>query len=78
MPGTPAISPNGRTVAYAVTWLYHLHRGDYENWFRSIIRDSALANAAASIALRPGLTAQEGRALIRAAIEQSYSASALD
>jgi HAD superfamily hydrolase (TIGR01484 family) len=58
------------------TWLYHLHRGDYENWFRSIIRDSGLANAAASIALRPGLTAQDGRALIRAAIERSYSASA--
>ena len=60
------------------TWLYHLHRGDYENWFRSIIRDNGLANAAASIAFLPGLTAREGRALIRAAIEQSYSASRLD
>jgi len=58
------------------TWLYHLHRGDYANWFRAIIRDNGLANAAASIALRPGITAQEGRALIRAAIEQSYTAPA--
>jgi hypothetical protein len=56
------------------TWLYHLHRGDYANWFRGIIRDDGLANAAASIAVRPGITAQEGRALIRAAIEQSYTA----
>jgi hypothetical protein len=24
------------------TWLYHLRRGDYENWFRSTIRDSDL------------------------------------
>ena len=58
------------------TWLYHLHRGDYANWFRAIIRDDDLANAAASIALRPGITAQEGRALIRAAIERSYTAPA--
>jgi HAD superfamily hydrolase (TIGR01484 family) len=58
------------------TWLYHLHRGDYTNWFRSVIRDESLANAAASIAVRPGLTAEEGRALIRAAIEQSYTAPA--
>jgi HAD superfamily hydrolase (TIGR01484 family) len=58
------------------TWLYHLYRGDYTNWFRLIIRDESLANAAASIALRPGLTAQEGRTLIRAAIEHSYTAPA--
>ena len=58
------------------TWLYHLYRGDYENWFRSIIRDNDLATAAAAIAARQGLTAQEGRALIRAAIEQSYTAPA--
>jgi HAD superfamily hydrolase (TIGR01484 family) len=56
------------------TWLYHLYRGDYANWFRSTIRDNSLADAAASIALRSGLTAKEGRALIRAAIEQSYTA----
>jgi HAD superfamily hydrolase (TIGR01484 family) len=58
------------------TWLYHLYRGDYTNWFRSIIRDESLADAAASIARRPSLTAAEGRALIRAAIEQSYTAPA--
>ncbi len=58
------------------TWLYHLHRGDYANWFRSTIKDSDLANAATAIASRPGLTAQEGRALIRAAIEQGYTAPA--
>ena len=58
------------------TWLYHLQRGDYANWFRSTIRDNDLANSAAAIAVRPGLTAQEGRALIRAAIEQGYTAPA--
>ncbi len=58
------------------TWLYHLQRGDYANWFRSTIRDNDLADSAAAIASRPGLTAEEGRALIRSAIEQGYTAPA--
>jgi hypothetical protein len=58
------------------TWLYHLHRGDYANWFRDVIRDNDLANAAGAIALQSGITAQEGRALLRAAIEKSYTAPA--
>ncbi len=25
------------------TWLYHLRRGDYSNWFANIIKDNTLA-----------------------------------
>jgi HAD superfamily hydrolase (TIGR01484 family) len=31
------------------TWLFHLKRGDYSNWFENVIKDSELADAARQI-----------------------------
>jgi hydroxymethylpyrimidine pyrophosphatase-like HAD family hydrolase len=55
------------------TWLHHLRRGDYSRWFRDMIKDHALADDAAEIEKRPALSAAEGRALIRAAVESRYT-----
>jgi hypothetical protein len=35
------------------TWLWHLGRGDYERWFRDVIKDEALAEVAKRVANDP-------------------------
>lgn len=57
------------------TWLYHLHRGDYSQWFRDVIKDDTLADAVCEIERRK-IPAGEARALLRKQIEQRYSAPA--
>jgi hypothetical protein len=54
------------------TWLYHLRHGDYSAWFRAAIKDEDLAEEAAAIE-RAGLSTDESRARIRAAIEERYT-----
>lgn len=56
------------------TWLYHLHEGDYERWFRDVIKDAALAEEIAHISTRQDVSAAESRAHVRAAIEKRYTA----
>jgi HAD superfamily hydrolase (TIGR01484 family) len=56
------------------TWLYHLHRGDYSRWFRDIIKDEDLAAEAVRIENLREISPQESRRLIKAAIEQRYTA----
>jgi hydroxymethylpyrimidine pyrophosphatase-like HAD family hydrolase len=56
------------------TWLYHLRNGDFSNWFRSIIKDSELADEATQIEQDQSLSARESRDAIRRAIESRYSA----
>jgi hypothetical protein len=56
------------------TWLYHLHEGDYERWFRDVIKDAALAEEVAQISARQDVSAQESRAYVKAAIEKRYTA----
>ncbi|MEP7342321.1 MAG: HAD-IIB family hydrolase [Acidobacteriota bacterium] len=56
------------------TWLYHLRRGDYSDWFRTVIRDDELAEETASVEQND--SAEESRQLILSAIEQRYTAPA--
>jgi hypothetical protein len=58
------------------TWLYHLQRGEYSHWFREVIKDEDLAAEARGIEQRADMPARETRALVRAAIEQRYTAPA--
>lgn len=55
------------------TWLFHLRRGDYARWFREQVKDDRLADLAERAAAEPGLSAAEGRARIRRAIEDCYT-----
>ena len=55
------------------TWLYHLRRGDYSHWFREGFKDRDLAAEAARVEKRPGLSAAQSRAEVRAAVERHYT-----
>ena len=55
------------------TWVYHLRRGDYSQWFRDAIKDEHLAAQAARIEATPTLTTSESRAQMKAAIEERYT-----
>jgi hypothetical protein len=55
------------------TWLYHLQEGDYARWFRDQVKSDELADEAGRIAAEPGLSAADGRARIRAAVEERYT-----
>jgi len=55
------------------TWLYHLRRGEYSDWFRQVIKDEGLAAEAARIEQMTDASAEESRQLIRRAIEQRYT-----
>jgi hypothetical protein len=58
------------------TWLFHLHRGDFSQWFRSGIKDEALAAEAAQYEQNGSLSPRESRDRIRGAIEERYTAPA--
>jgi hypothetical protein len=53
------------------TWLWHLGRGDYERWFRDVIKDEALADVAKRAADDPN--AETSRRLILEAISERYT-----
>jgi hydroxymethylpyrimidine pyrophosphatase-like HAD family hydrolase len=55
------------------TWTYHLRQGGYSRWFREAIKDDGLAEQAAEIEQRTDLSPAQSRALLRCAIEQSYT-----
>jgi hydroxymethylpyrimidine pyrophosphatase-like HAD family hydrolase len=57
------------------TWLHHLRNGDVARWLRDEIKDPELAEAVAELA-RDHLGAAEGRARLRAWIEERYTESA--
>ena len=56
-----------------LTWNYHLRNGDYENWFRWIIKDKELADLTRPVALDMAKTPQETRALLRRMVEERYT-----
>ncbi|HET6282516.1 MAG TPA: HAD-IIB family hydrolase [Polyangia bacterium] len=56
------------------TWLHHLREGDYSQWLRESIKDSALADVVSDIEQAARPSPKETRAKIRAAIEERYTA----
>jgi hydroxymethylpyrimidine pyrophosphatase-like HAD family hydrolase len=57
------------------TWLHHLTRGDYSRWFRDAIRDETLAENVERIE-RSDADAADSRRLVRAQVEERYTAPA--
>jgi hydroxymethylpyrimidine pyrophosphatase-like HAD family hydrolase len=58
------------------TWMYHLRRGEYSDWFRRVIKDEDLAAEAQQIERMADAPPDESRDLIKAAIEERYTGSA--
>ena len=56
------------------TWLYHLGRGEYSDWFRKAIGDEDLANEAEEIEKMADVSPEKSRALIKSIIEARYTA----
>jgi hydroxymethylpyrimidine pyrophosphatase-like HAD family hydrolase len=56
------------------TWLHHLRRGDYSDWFRKAIEDEKLANEAEEIEKMANVSPEKSRALIKSIIEARYTA----
>ncbi len=56
------------------TWLHHLHRGDYAQWFRSAIKDDDLAREVESV--QDGADPTATREQIRTMVERRYTAAA--
>jgi HAD superfamily hydrolase (TIGR01484 family) len=56
------------------TWLYHLRRGEYSDWFRKVIKDEELADDVAHVENESHIPAIESRARIRIMIERRYTA----
>lgn len=57
------------------TWLYHLRRGDYSEWFRTMVKDEDLANEVERVEQQAGDSAGESRKRIREAVERRYTAT---
>jgi len=55
------------------TWMHHLHRGDYSQWFRKAIKDESLAAEAAQVEQLAGLPPRQSRTRIRSAVERLYT-----
>jgi hypothetical protein len=55
------------------TWLHHLERGHYSQWFREAIKDPRLADEAAAIETSLAHSASESLAAIKALVEQHYT-----
>ena len=60
----------------ADTYFHHLRTGDFATWMRTSIKDEGLADEVANIAAHDPLGLDEARKLVRAAIEQRYTAPA--
>ena len=55
------------------TWDFHRRRGDYSRWFAEAIKDEELADEARRIEAISDMPAAETRALLRKAIERTYT-----
>jgi hypothetical protein len=59
-----------------LTWNYHLRNGDFENWFRWIIKDRELADFVRDLARDMSQSPEQTRQAIRSKIEERYTAPA--
>ncbi len=55
------------------TWAHHRDRGDYSEWFRTGVKDDALADEAAAVERDTTLDTPTARAALRAAVETRYT-----
>ncbi len=55
------------------TWLYHLRKGEYSNWFRTEVKDRELAEVTEQVERDGEMPPTDSRAKIRAAIDQRYT-----
>ena len=55
------------------TWVYHLQRNEYSEWFRDAIKDEGLADAVRDVEGMADLTPRESRDAIREAIVSRYT-----
>lgn len=55
-------------------WEYHFRRGDVARWFRDVIRDPALVDAAEKVLANPNIDAAQSRRTIREAVMTRYRA----
>jgi len=58
------------------TWMFHLRRGDFSLWFKTVIKDEELARQAAQIEGDQAASAEHSRERIREAVDSRYTASA--
>ena len=58
------------------TYLFHLRNGDFANWIRACIKDDDLADEISNVSANERLAVVEARSLVRAAIQQRYTAPA--
>jgi hypothetical protein len=54
-------------------WLYHLGRGDYSRWIRSVLKDTELADEIEKAEKAEASDPKGSRKQIQAAIEQRYT-----
>jgi hypothetical protein len=57
-----------------LTWEHHLRAGHYSEWFRDVIKDAELAQAAVEIERDENLDAVESRKRISEAVTHRYTA----
>lgn len=57
-----------------LTWNFHLRNGDFERWFREVIKDPELADFAREVAQNVSRTPEESRHALREKIEERYTA----
>lgn len=55
------------------TWLFHLRKGEYSQWFRENIKDDELADAAANVEGQTELSAAESKKQIKEEIEKRFT-----
>ena len=58
------------------TWMFHLRRGDFSLWFKTVIKDEELARQAAQIEGDQAASPERSRERIREAVDSRYTASA--
>jgi hypothetical protein len=55
------------------TWMFHLKRGDYSEWFREMIKDAEMADEARNVEQQPNVSPVDSREAIRALVERRYT-----